>query len=168
MTVLDTQLNARSADFQANAAAMRAVVDDLKAQIEKATLGGGTAARAKHQVIMTPHAETYFNYMQHRVRKGPGHTGYLPLLKVYHFDPLRGLTPEEAKYVLGGQGCLWTEYVPATSDVEYLLFPRLFAMAEVLWSLQGDRSDADFLTRVAPQTERLKKAGIRYCDGGEK
>jgi len=48
MTVLDTQLNARSADFQANAAAMRAVVDDLKAQIEKATLGGGTAARAKH------------------------------------------------------------------------------------------------------------------------
>ncbi|MDZ4239183.1 MAG: carboxyl transferase domain-containing protein [Hydrogenophaga sp.] len=48
MTVLDTQLNARSADFQANAAAMRVVVDDLKAQIEKATLGGGDAARAKH------------------------------------------------------------------------------------------------------------------------
>jgi 3-methylcrotonyl-CoA carboxylase beta subunit len=48
MTTLQSQLNARSADFQANAAAMRVVVDDLKAQIEKATLGGGTAARAKH------------------------------------------------------------------------------------------------------------------------
>jgi 3-methylcrotonyl-CoA carboxylase beta subunit len=48
MTMLETKLNARSADFQANAAAMRAVVDDLKAQIDKATFGGGEAARAKH------------------------------------------------------------------------------------------------------------------------
>ncbi len=48
MTILDTKLNARSADFQANAAAMKVVVDDLKAQIQKATLGGGEAARAKH------------------------------------------------------------------------------------------------------------------------
>ena len=52
MPALDTQLNARSADFQANAAAMRAVVDDLKAQIEKATLGGGDAARAKHTAML--------------------------------------------------------------------------------------------------------------------
>jgi 3-methylcrotonyl-CoA carboxylase beta subunit len=48
MTILNTQLNARSADFQANAAAMRAVVEDLRAQVQKASLGGGEAARAKH------------------------------------------------------------------------------------------------------------------------
>jgi len=117
----------------------------------RGTAGGMTAARARHQVIMVPHEETYFNYMQQAEKKGPGHPGFLPLLKVYHFDPTRGMTPEMARYVLGGQGCLWTEYVPTPADVEYLLFPRLFAMAEVLWSMQGGRDDQDFLKRVAAE-----------------
>jgi hexosaminidase len=134
----------------------------------RGTAGGITAARAKHHVIMVPHAETYFNYMQDASKKGPGHHGYLPLLKVYHFDPLRGLTPEEAKYVLGGQGCLWSEYVPTPADAEYLLFPRLFAMAEVLWSPQADRNDQDFLKRLPARLERLVQEGVNPYRGGER
>jgi hexosaminidase len=129
----------------------------------RGTEGGVQAARAGHKVVMTPNRETYFNYMQHKDRRGPGHTAHLPLLAVYHFDPTRGLTPEEARYVLGGQACLWTEYVPTPADVEYLLFPRLFAMAEVLWSPPEGRDDDGFLKRIPLQLERLKRAGIGYC-----
>jgi hexosaminidase len=130
----------------------------------RGTKGGITAARAGHQVVMVPHQETYFNYMQHKAKRGPGHTGYLPLATVYRFDPLRGLTAEESKYVLGGQACLWSEYVPTPADAEYLLFPRLLAMAEVLWSPAEGRSERDFFARLPAQLDSLRRAGIRYCE----
>lgn len=129
----------------------------------RGTKGGVAAAKAGHQVVMVPHQETYFNYMQHKAKHGPGHTGHLSLAAVYRFDPLRGLSPEESKYVLGGQACLWTEYVPTPADVEYLLFPRLLAIAEVLWSPAEGRSEQDFLTRLPVQLESLKRAGVRHC-----
>jgi len=134
----------------------------------RGTKGGIAAARAGHQVVMVPHQETYFNYMQLKKRAGPGHAGHLPLLRVYRFDPYAGLKPEEAKYVLGGQACLWTEYVPTPADVEYLLFPRLLAMAEVLWSPREKRDEQDFLQRVPAQLEVLKQAGVRYCPDYER
>jgi hexosaminidase len=130
----------------------------------RGTQGGITAARAKHQVVMVPHQETYFNYMQHKAQHGPGHAGYLPLSTVYRFDPLRGLTAEESKYVLGGQACLWTEYVRTPEDVEYLLFPRLLAMAEALWSPPEGRNEQDFRARLPAQLASLRRAGIRYCE----
>ena len=130
----------------------------------RGTKGGIAAARARHAVVMTPNQETYFNYMQHKAKRGPGHPGYLPLLKMYHFDPTAGLTPEEAKYVLGGQGCLWTEYVPTPADAECLLFPRLFAMAEVLWSPTAERDDQEFLNRVTIHLQRLDAAGIGHAE----
>ncbi len=133
----------------------------------RGTQGGMAAARAGHQVIMTPNAETYFNYMQHRERSGPGHAAFLPLLKVYRFDPCAGMSPEEARHVLGGQGCLWTEYVPTAADVEYLLFPRLLAMAEVLWSPRQSRNEEDFLRRVREHVTRLKQAGVNCYQGEE-
>ena len=129
----------------------------------RGTKGGVAAAKAAHKVVMTPHTETYFNYMQHKVQEGPGHPGFLPLLRVYRFDPTAGLAPEEAKYVLGGQACMWTEYVPTRADVEYLLFPRLLATAEVLWSAREQRNEQDFLRRLPAQLERLKREGIGYC-----
>ena len=105
--------------------------------------------------------------MQHTQRKGPGHTGYLPLMKVYHLEPTRGMTDDEAKHVLGSQACLWTEYIPTPADVEYLLFPRLFAMAEVVWSPASLREDEDFLRRVPVGLARLKQAGVNHYDGTE-
>jgi hexosaminidase len=133
----------------------------------RGTAGGITAARAGHDVVMVPNRETYFNYMQHTERKGPGHTGYLPLMKVYHFEPTQGMSAEEAKHVLGSQACLWSEYLPTSADVEYLLFPRLFAMAEVVWSPASLREDEDFLRRVPVGLARLKQAGVKYYDGNE-
>jgi hexosaminidase len=130
----------------------------------RGTKGGLEAAAAGHYVVMTPHAETYFNYMQQRPPSGPGHPGYLPLMSVYHFDPLKGMSPASARFVLGGQGCLWTEYVPTPADVEYLLFPRLLAMAEVLWSPAAARDDKDFLRRLPAQRELLRQAGVRCYD----
>jgi len=130
----------------------------------RGTKGGITAARAGHQVVMVPHEQTYFNYMQHKAKHGPGHAGYLPLTTVYRFDPLRGLNAEESKYVLGGQACLWSEYVPTPADVEYLLFPRLLAMAEVLWSPGEGRSEREFFSRLPAQLDSLRGAGVRYCE----
>jgi hexosaminidase len=91
----------------------------------------------------------------------------LKLMTVYRFDPTDGMTAAEARHVLGGQACLWTEYVPTPADVEYLLFPRLFAMAEVLWSPKDRRDDADFLKRVPRGLQRLDRAGVNYYRGGE-
>jgi hexosaminidase len=131
----------------------------------RGTAGGIAAARARHQVVMSPNTDTYLNFMQQPAIAGPGAPRYLPLLKVYHFDPLRGLTPDEGQYVLGGQGCMWTEYIPTPADVEYLLFPRLLAMAEVLWSPPADRDDGEFLNRAAAHLRRLKLLGVGPCDG---
>jgi hexosaminidase len=133
----------------------------------RGTKGGIAAARSGHDVVMTPNRQTYFNYGQDASREGPGHTGaVLTLMTVYHFEPTEGMTAAEAKHVLGGQACLWTEYVPTPGDVEYLLFPRLFAMAEVLWSPKDERDDADFLKRVSAGLERLDQAGVNYYRGG--
>ena len=133
----------------------------------RGTAGGIAAVRAGHHVVMTPNAETYFNYMQHKQRKGPGHAAFLPLLKVYRFDPCAGLSAEESRFVLGGQACLWTEYVPTPADVEYLLFPRLLAMAEVLWSPRQSRNEEDFLRRVREHVDRLKRAGVNCYQGDQ-
>jgi hexosaminidase len=129
----------------------------------RGTAGGIEAARSGHQVVMTPNRQTYFNYAQDASGTGPGHTkGLLTLSTVYHFDPAEGLAPDEARYVLGGQGCLWTEYVPTPADVEYLLFPRLFAMAEALWSPKDRPADEEFFKRVVAGLERLDTAGVKH------
>jgi len=134
----------------------------------RGTAGGIEAAKSGHDVVMVPHRQTYFNYAQDSSQKGPGHTGgLLELTTVYHFDPTEGLTPDEAKHVLGGQACLWTEYIPTPADVEYLLFPRLFAMAEILWSPKDRRNDEDFLKRVPAALKRLDARGVNYYRGGD-
>ena len=133
----------------------------------RGTAGGIEAAKSGHDVVMVPNRQTYFNYAQDSSKKGPGHTGgLLELMTVYHFEPTEGLTPDEAKHVLGGQACLWTEYIPTPADVEYLLFPRLFAMAEVLWSAKDRRDDEDFLDRVPAGIQRLDARGVNYYRGG--
>jgi len=87
----------------------------------------------------------------------------LPLEKVYSYNPTpAALTAEENKHILGAQANVWTEYMADTPQVEYMLFPRLFALAEVVWSPQVLRTYRDFLNRVPPQLAWLKRQGINY------
>lgn len=107
----------------------------------RGTEGGIAAAKAKHYVVMTPTSYCYFDYYQ---SGSPGEPlaigGYLPLEKVYSFDPVPSeLTAEDQKYILGGQANLWTEYLGSMDAVEYQAFPRLVAMAEVLWTEKKNR-----------------------------
>jgi hexosaminidase len=130
--------------------------------------GGIAAVRQGHDVIMTPDAYLYFDHYQgDRGVNGKSEPlaigGMLPLEKVYSYNPLpAALNPEEQKHILGAQANLWTEYIADPHQAEYMLFPRLFALAELAWSPQGSRNYRDFLTRVPPQLARLKRQGVNY------
>jgi len=126
--------------------------------------GGIAAAHQGHDVIMTPDKYLYFDHYQgDRAREPLAIGGMLPLDKVYSYNPEpAALNTEEKKHILGAQANLWTEYVADTRQVEYMLFPRLFALAEVVWSPQASLRYPDFLQRVSPQLARLKRQGVNY------
>ena len=97
--------------------------------------GGIAAARQKHKVIMTPGAWVYFDHAQSRNEDSVTIGGYLPLNKTYNYEPVSdSLTKEQGKYILGAQGNVWTEYMGNERKVEYMIFPRMSALSEVLWS----------------------------------
>lgn len=127
--------------------------------------GGITAAKAGHDVVMAPSQWTYLDYYQSKDHSKEPHGigGFLPLEKVYSWDPLpKGLTPEESKRVLGGQGQLWTEYITGPKHVEYMAFPRLCALAEDVWSPQTSKNYAGFLDRMKAHLERLKIRDVNF------
>ena len=126
--------------------------------------GGIAAARAGHDAIMAPTSHTYLDYYQ-----GPREIeplaigGFVPLEKVYRWEPVpETLSAEEAERVLGGQGQLWSEYIPDADHLQYMAFPRACALAEVLWSPRGHRSWDFFLLRLERHLERLEAAGLRF------
>ena len=98
--------------------------------------GAIQAAKQHHDVILTPNSHCYFDHYQSTNDDEPlAIGGFLPLEKVYSFNPIPNeLTEEESKYVLGAQGNVWTEYIPTSSKVEYMAFPRAIALSEVVWS----------------------------------
>ncbi len=112
--------------------------------------GGIEAAKSKHDVIMTPTDFSYFDYGQGDPAYEPLNIGgYLPLEKVYSFEPVPPeLTADEAKYIIGGQANIWTEYLETPAAVEYMAFPRMLALAEVVWSRKEGRDFADFKRRL--------------------
>jgi hexosaminidase len=126
--------------------------------------GGIEAAKAKHDVIMTPNTYVYFDYGQGDPAYEPLNIGsYVPLEKVYSWNPVpKELSPDEAKYILGGQANIWSEYLKTPERVEYMAFPRMLALSEVLWSRQEDRNFQDFQGRLINHLPRLEKAGINY------
>jgi hexosaminidase len=126
--------------------------------------GGLEAAKANHEVIMTPNDYVYFDYGQGDPGYEPLNIGnYLPLEKTYSFDPIgKELTPEQAKYVIGGQGNVWTEYMKTPEKVEYMVFPRMLALSEVLWSQAKDKNFEDFSHRLSAQFPRLDKQNVSY------
>ncbi len=99
--------------------------------------GGIQAAKEGHDVVMTPNSHCYLDYYQAEDRDAepPAIGGFLPLETAYAFDPVpEGFSAEEAAHILGGQGNLWTEYIPDEAQASYMLFPRATALAEVFWS----------------------------------
>ena len=130
--------------------------------------GGIAAARAHHDVIMSPTSHCYFDYRQsaNPGELGPSHFSppVTTVAKVYQFDPIPNeLTEAEHAYILGGQANLWTEDVPTLDRAEYMLMPRLAALAEALWSPKAARDWDSFRTRMSAQAGRLDAMGVHYC-----
>jgi hexosaminidase len=117
--------------------------------------GGIEAAKQKHNVIMTPNDYVYFDHGQNKQEDSVIIGGYLPLDKVYSYDPLPKQLPVEAQhFVLGAQANLWSEYITNPAKVEYMLFPRLSALSEVLWTNPANKSWENFQLRMPTQYKR--------------
>lgn len=132
----------------------------------RGTNGAVEAAKEHHQVIMTPTSHCYFDYYQSTNSGEPlAIGGYLPLEKVYGFNPIpEALTPEESQYILGVQGNLWTEYISNAKQVEYMVFPRILAMSELGWSQQEHKNYENFVFRVENFNKRLDALDINYAN----
>jgi hexosaminidase len=127
--------------------------------------GGIAAAKQKHQVVMTPGEFVYFDHAQGDPTLEPLNIGgYLPLEKVYSFEPTpKELTADEKKYILGAQANVWTEYIPTTQQVEYMVLPRMSALAEVLWTPASQKNWESFKVRMQPQYQRYAALGANYA-----
>lgn len=127
---------------------------------------GIAAARLGHDVIMAPSSHTYFDHYQH-----PDHSlqplaigGMTTVEKVYSYDPVPDeLTAEEARHILGGQGQLWSEYIASRPHHDFMAFPRLCALAEVLWTDRPLRSWEGFQRRLPAHLARLDALGVAYA-----
>ncbi len=128
--------------------------------------GGKEAAKQKHNVIMTPTDYCYFDYYQSKSAKEPlAIGGFLPLEKVYSYDPIPStLSKEEGSYIIGTQGNLWTEYLDSPQKVEYMVLPRMQAMAEVGWTDKANKSYNGFVTRLNYHFDLWKKMGYNFAD----
>jgi hexosaminidase len=125
--------------------------------------GGINAARQNHDVVMTPTSNCYFDYYQGRNGEPEAIGGYLPLEKVYGYEPVpEALNATEARHILGVQGNLWTEYIPHSKHAEYMLLPRLSALAEVAWCAPEQKDYDGFVGRLKKQYARFDQMGLNY------
>lgn len=124
---------------------------------------GFKSARMGHDVIMTPGNYMYFDFYQADPRHQPvAIGGYTPIRKVYNYNPIPqdSLTAEEAKHFLGVQANTWTEYIPTPEHLEYMMFPRALAVAEIGWTPQEKRDWQDFKPRVNAHIPVLQQMGL--------
>jgi len=122
--------------------------------------GGIEAARMGHDVVMTPKTFAYLDYQQGERTIEPSIYASLRLSKCYSFEPI----PEgvEAKYILGGQGNLWTEQIVTLHHAEYMIWPRGWALAEDYWSPKELKNWPGFIVRIENQFERSEIEGVNY------
>ncbi|MBU0616882.1 MAG: family 20 glycosylhydrolase, partial [Planctomycetes bacterium] len=124
--------------------------------------GAIAAATAGHDVISSPTSHCYLDYAQWRAPGEPTWMGFIDLKTCYSFEPTpTELTPEQAKHVLGLEGNMWTEHAPQ-ARVDWQVFPRLCALAEVGWSPKGKRDWKDFQKRLKAHYPRLDALGVTY------
>ena len=128
--------------------------------------GGIAAVTSGHRAIMTPGAYCYLDSYQDAPYSQPEAIGgYLPLKKVYSYNPVpASLTAEQAKLVYGVQGNLWVEYIPTPEHVEYMIYPRILALAETAWSAPERKSWPDFHTRALSAVADLQAKGYHSFD----
>jgi hexosaminidase len=127
--------------------------------------GGLAAARMGHDVVMAPHRYTYLDYYQteDHAREPLAALCTITLRKAYSFEPIPSELPGDlTHHVLGTQCQLWTEYMPNTVQVEYMAFPRLCALAEVMWSKPAGRDFDEFAKRLSPHLRRLDAMSVHY------
>ena len=122
--------------------------------------GGIEAAHLGHDVVMTPTTFTYIDYNQGEASIDPPIYSSIRLSKSYSFEPV----PDgvDAKYILGGQGNLWTEQIPNLRYAEYMSYPRVWALGEVYWSPKAAKNWEAFVPRLEAHFERADVAGVNY------
>ena len=117
----------------------------------RGTEGGIAAAKQKHNVVMSPGKPCYFDHYQSRDKTSEPLAigGFNPLDSVYNYNPTPvSLSDEEAKFIMGAQGNVWTEYILDEKQVEYMAVPRMIALAEVLWTKPENKNFANFIERL--------------------
>ena len=127
--------------------------------------GGIEAAGQHHDVIMTPESTCYFNHYQGAPDLEPkAWGGFTPLSEVYSFEPTPSeLKQDEALHILGAQACVWTEFIETPDLIEYMILPRMSALAEVLWSAPQNRDWNDFKERMISQYRRFDSMHLTYA-----
>lgn len=123
--------------------------------------GGIEAARQNHTVVMTPGNFCYFDHAQSKPEDSVTIGGFTPLDEVYGYEPIPAeLSADKHKYILGAQGNVWTEYMANVEKVQYMVFPRIVALSEVLWSPKQKRSWTSFEKKIPGQFEKFQLWGI--------
>jgi len=131
----------------------------------RGTKGGIAAARQGHDVVMTPGSHLYFDHYQAAPENEPmAFGGFTTVKKVYSFEPTpEVLTEEQKKHILGAQANVWTEYIKTSDQVEYMVLPRMSALAEVVWTPAEDRDWEDFKIRFASLAKRFDQLELKYA-----
>ena len=130
------------------------------------TKGGIEAAQQGHDVVMAPSPLMYFDHVQSaRHDEPPGRPDVVSLAEVYAYEPMpKELDATQSHHVLGAQASLWSEYMDTPQRVEHAAFPRVTALAEVLWSPPSQRQWAGFLARLPAQLDRYRALGVNFAD----
>jgi hexosaminidase len=130
---------------------------------------GIAAANASHDVVMASNGHLYIDYYQDQrqdnrnFREPAGIGGFISLERVYSFEPIpKEIAPGNAKHILGAQAQLWSEYIPNPRHLEYMAWPRLAALSEVVWSPAESKNYQDFESRIKTHLKRLDAIGVSY------
>ena len=126
--------------------------------------GGLEAAKMNHEVIMTPNATCYLDHYQAKDTKNEPLAigGYTPIEEIYNYEPIPDELDESLhKYIIGAQGNVWTEYMKTSDHVEYMVFPRILALSEVVWA-ENKPSFEEFEKKVVDVYPMLDKMDINY------
>ena len=125
--------------------------------------GGIKAVKSHNYAIMAPWTPCYFYVYQGKYKEPQASGDINSLRDVYEFDAISDiLNEDEKKYILGGHGCAWSEYMPSEEIAEYMIFPRLSALSEALWTEKSQKNWNDFVKRMDDQYNRLDYHNINY------